>query len=77
LARFTIEKRLTWRADPVEDADVTKTEEMIERATRIEVPADEVERQRRSFAYGNAKTENDRVTRKMVDEAAEKHPRNG
>jgi hypothetical protein len=30
------------------------------------------EAQRRSFAYGNAHIENERVTRKMVDEAAEK-----
>ncbi len=32
----------------------------------------EKEAQRRSFAYGNAHTENDRVTREMVDQAAEK-----
>ncbi|MGH6696071.1 MULTISPECIES: hypothetical protein [unclassified Sphingopyxis] len=32
----------------------------------------EKEAQRRSFAYGNAHIENDRVTREMVDEAAEK-----
>lgn len=32
----------------------------------------EKEAQRRSFAYGNAHIENDRVTRKMVDDAAEK-----
>lgn len=32
----------------------------------------EKEAQRRSFAYGNAHIENDRVTRQMVDEAAEK-----
>lgn len=32
----------------------------------------EKEAQRRSFAYGNAHIENERVTRKMVDEAAEK-----
>lgn len=32
----------------------------------------EQEAQRRSFAYGNAHIENDRVTREMVDEAAEK-----
>jgi hypothetical protein len=34
--------------------------------------AAEKEVQRRSFAYGNAHIENDRVTRAMVDEAAEK-----
>jgi hypothetical protein len=32
----------------------------------------EKEAQRRSFAYGNAHIENVRVTRAMVDEAAEK-----
>ena len=32
----------------------------------------EKEAQRRSFAYGNAHIENDRVTRQMVDEAADK-----
>lgn len=32
----------------------------------------EKEAQRRSFAYGNAHIENNRVTREMVDQAAEK-----
>ena len=32
----------------------------------------EKEAQRRSFAYGNANIENARVTREMVDEAADK-----
>lgn len=32
----------------------------------------EQEAQRRSFAYGNAHIENERVTRQMVDDAAEK-----
>jgi hypothetical protein len=32
----------------------------------------EKEAQRRSFAYGNAHIENERVTRAMVNEAAEK-----
>lgn len=30
------------------------------------------EAQRRSFAYGNARIENARVTRQMIDEAAER-----
>lgn len=34
--------------------------------------ASEMEAQRRSFAYGNANIENSRVTRAMVNEAAEK-----
>lgn len=32
----------------------------------------EKEAQRRSFAFGNANIENERVTREMVDRAAEK-----
>lgn len=42
-------------------------------ASRGKVMTDaEKEAQRRSFAYGNAHIENERVTRQMVDEAAEK-----
>lgn len=54
---------------------MTKTDELIERAKNIKMTELQAEEQRRSFAYGNAKTENDRVTRGMVDKAAEKHPR--
>jgi hypothetical protein len=36
---------------------------------------EQAETQRRSYAYGNAKAENDRVTREMVDRAAAKHPK--
>jgi hypothetical protein len=42
-------------------------------ASRSKIMTDaEKEAQRRSFAYGNAYIENSRVTRAMVDEAAEK-----
>jgi hypothetical protein len=42
-------------------------------ASRGQVMTDsEKEAQRRSFAYGNANIENARITRTMVDEAAEK-----
>jgi hypothetical protein len=34
--------------------------------------ADEIEQQRRSFAYGNANIENSDVTREIIDQAAEK-----
>lgn len=33
--------------------------------------AAEQEEQRRSFAFGNTKIENDRITRQTIDEAAE------
>lgn len=52
---------------------MTKTEEMIERAKAAVVSAEEREKQRLSFAYGNAKTENDLVTWEMVETAAKKH----
>lgn len=50
-------------------------DQLVEQAKKITQNAVEAEAQRRSFAYGNAKAENDRVTRAMVDRAAEKHPR--
>jgi len=56
---------------------VTKTEELIAKAVRIPASAAEIELQRRSFAFGNAKTENELVTHEMIEKAAEKHPRNG
>ena len=45
---------------------------LIERAATIEMSPEDKEAQRRSFAYGNAHIENDRVTRAMVDAAAER-----
>ena len=45
---------------------------LLQRARSVEMTPQEKERQRRSFAYGNAKIENDHVTREMIDEAAEK-----
>jgi len=47
-------------------------QKLIEAARGLEMSDREKEEQRRSFAYGNAHIENDRVTRAMVDEAAEK-----
>lgn len=47
-------------------------DKLLERARRIPMTSDQAEAQRRSFAYGNAKIENDRVTRKMVDDAADR-----
>ena len=43
---------------------------LIEKAAKIRMSPDDQEAQRRSFAYGNAHIENDRVTREMIDEAA-------
>lgn len=45
---------------------------LIDAARGRTMSAAEQEAQRRSFAYGNAHIENERVTREMVDEAADK-----
>jgi hypothetical protein len=50
-------------------------EKLLNEAKRATLSKADAEAQRRGFAYGNAKTENDRVTREMVDRAADRHPR--
>lgn len=47
-------------------------QKLIDAARSREMSGAEKEAQRRSFAYGNAHIENDRVTREMVDRAADK-----
>ncbi|MHB1673866.1 MAG: hypothetical protein ACYCSP_06405 [Acidobacteriaceae bacterium] len=46
-------------------------QKLIEEALQIPFTAEEREVQRRSFAYGNTKIENDRITREMIDEQDE------
>ncbi len=46
-------------------------QKLIEEARHRPFPPEEREAQRRSFAYGNAKIENDRITWEMVVEADE------
>jgi len=45
---------------------------LIEMARTIRMTPEQAERQRRSFAFGNVKIENDSVTREMIDRAAER-----
>tara|TARA_R110002096_G_scaffold13334_3_gene47339 strand:- start:1417 stop:1611 length:195 start_codon:yes stop_codon:yes gene_type:complete len=45
---------------------------LIELARSIEMTESQREAQRRSFVYGNTKIENDRITRELVDEQAER-----
>jgi len=47
-------------------------DELIEMARTIRMTPVQAERQRRSFAYGNVKVENDSITREMIDRAAER-----
>lgn len=44
---------------------------LLEAAQKVVPTPEEKEQQRRSFAYGNTKIENSRITREMVDRAAE------
>jgi len=44
---------------------------LIEMARSVRMSARESEQQRRSFAYGNTRIENERITRELVDEQAE------
>jgi len=46
-------------------------EKLIETAKSRAFPTSEREAQRRSFAYGNTKIENPRITRQTVDEQAD------
>ncbi len=51
---------------------MTKHLEILLEAARNAVPTiEEKEEQRRSFAYGNTRIENPRITREMVDRQAE------
>jgi len=56
---------------------IEKLTALIEKARSVRMSARDSEEQRRSFAYGNTKIENDRITRKMVDEQAEALRRSG
>ena len=43
---------------------------LIEKSKEVEMTADEVTAQRRSFAYGNSAFENSKITKEMVEEQA-------
>lgn len=46
-------------------------------AKSVQVSGSEQEQQRRSFAYGNTKIENELITRALVDEQAEQLKKRG
>ena len=50
---------------------VNKLRDLVDKARKVQMTDQQKEQQRRSFAYGNAAFENERVTREMVDEEAE------
>lgn len=45
--------------------------ELINAAKTVRMTQEQAEEQRRSFAYGNSKIENDRITRETVNRQAE------
>ena len=45
---------------------------LLELARGVQLTPEELEAQRRAFAYGNARLEDESVTREAVDEAAER-----
>ena len=49
----------------------TRLQELLDKARSRVMTPEEKEEQRRSFAYGNTKIENPRITREMVDKAAD------
>ncbi len=56
----------------MEEAHVTRLDELVEETRKLVPSVEEKEEQRRSFAYGNTKIENSRITRETVDKEAEK-----
>ena len=44
---------------------------LLERARKVQMTPSEKEEQRRSFAYGNSKIENDLITKETIDRQAE------
>ncbi|MBZ5533370.1 MAG: hypothetical protein LAO20_18230 [Acidobacteriia bacterium] len=46
--------------------------ELLAAAKNADLTSEEKEAQRRSFAYGNTKIENDRITRDLVDQEADR-----
>lgn len=54
-----------------EDKMPSEITEALERSRSNPMSADELEAQRRSFAYGNGKIEYDSITREMVNEVAD------
>jgi hypothetical protein len=46
-------------------------EDLVEAGRKVQMTEQDQEAQRRSFAYGNTKIENDVITRETVDQAAQ------
>lgn len=49
----------------------TELQQLLDAASKLVISTEQKEEQRRSFAYGNTKIENPRITRQTVNEEAE------
>ena len=52
--------------------EMTALSYLIEKAKEVTMTEEQVTAQRRSFAYGNSAFENPKITRKMVDDEADR-----
>jgi len=52
-------------------AMTNELQELLDAAKKVAMSPEQKEEQRRSFAYGNTKIENPRITRETVDEEAD------
>lgn len=55
---------------------MTKFEKLIDRARSVRMSPQQLEEQRRSFAFGNAAIENSDITRELIDVQADLIPTN-
>jgi len=66
---------MTWdlelKISCAKDARMNRLEKLLESTRKVVPTSQEKEEQRRSFAYGNTKIENPRITRETVDREAE------
>ena len=51
---------------------MSELDELLERARKVTMTPEDREAQRRSFAYGNTRIENQRITKETVNRAAER-----
>lgn len=51
---------------------MSRLDELLDETRKLIPSPEEKEEQRRSFAYGNTKIENSRITRETIDSEAEK-----
>jgi hypothetical protein len=59
------------QVDGSKNMDSKGSKTLLEKIRAVKITAEDRESQRRSFAYGNTKIENDRITREIVNRAAD------